>query len=234
MRNISFALTPDQIESQVKTNTRRQGWWDLKPGTLLQPVRKGMGLKKGEKVQRLGVPIRIISVRREPLNAITPEDVIAEGFPDWSCEQFIQFYAEHNRIEYHDFTNRIEFKYVNPPAINTGDVKPRSGAVFGTMPIEKAREIVSAVLECGFHDIGLSESIKRPEWPVQYTLEELLIANRVIRKDEGVINSNNHRSMMMNMADRGVAARYALAHYGGSPEALLESLGYTLHGEESC
>jgi hypothetical protein len=229
MRNISFALTPDQIEAQIKTNTRRQGWWNLKPGTLLQPVRKGMGLKKGEKVARLGGPIKIISVRREPLNAITPEDVIAEGFPDWSREQFIQFYAEHNRIEYHDFTNRIEFKYVNPPAINTGDAKPRSGAVYGTMPIEKAREIVSAALECGFHDMGLfDDDQKRPAWPVQYTLEELLIANRVVREDSGVINPDGSRSMMMNMADRGVAARYALAHYGGNPEALLESLGYEL------
>lgn len=228
MRNISFALTPDQIEAQIKTNTRRQGWWSLKPGTLLQPVRKGMGLKKGEKIQRLGCPIEITSVRGEPLNAITPQDVIDEGFPDWSTDEFIEFYAMHNRIEFTDLVNRIEFKYVTPIIKGFGDAKPRSGAVFGTMPIEKAKEIVSTVLECGFYDMGLSDSLRPPKWPVQYTLEELLIANRMVRNDTGELHSDGSRSHMMNMADRGVAARYALAHYGGNPEALLESLGYEL------
>jgi hypothetical protein len=113
MRNISFALTKEQVQSRTKTVTRRQGWKTLKPGIQLQPVEKGMGLKKGEKVVWIGGPIEVVSVTCEPLNAITAEDVIAEGFPDFSREDFIEFYARHNRISPHDFVNRIEFKYVN-------------------------------------------------------------------------------------------------------------------------
>jgi hypothetical protein len=111
-------------------------------------------------------------------------------------------------------------------------VVPRSGATFGTMPLESAREITSAVLACGFYDIGLSDGSKQPEWPVQYTLEEILIANRVVKKNPGDSDPGGTRTKMMHMADRGVAARYALASYGGNPEALLESLGYTLEQQE--
>jgi hypothetical protein len=113
MRNISFALTKAQVRAQTKTITRRQGWANLKPGTLLQPVEKGMGLKRGEKVVYIGCQIEVISNTPEPLFRITPEDVIAEGFPDWSCEDFIQFYAKHNRILIDDLVNRIVFKYIN-------------------------------------------------------------------------------------------------------------------------
>jgi hypothetical protein len=60
----------------------------------------------------------------------------------------------------------------------------------------------------------------------------LLIANRVVKENPGESNTDGSRSMMMHMADRGVAARYALAHYGGSPEALLESLGYALSNDD--
>jgi hypothetical protein len=116
--------------------------------------------------------------------------------------------------------------------LGKGKVAPRSGATFGTMPLDKAKEIVSAALECGFYDSGFSDSLKAPKWPVQYTLEELLIANRVVKENPGESNPDGTRSMMMHMADRGVAARYALAHYGGSPEALLDSLGYTLSNDD--
>lgn len=70
MRNMSFALTTDQVRQQTKTVTRRLGWKTLKPDTLIQPVVKGMGLKKGETVERIGGPIRVLNVRREPLNII--------------------------------------------------------------------------------------------------------------------------------------------------------------------
>ncbi|GAJ06145.1 unnamed protein product, partial [marine sediment metagenome] len=76
MRNMSFSLTKTHILNQTKTVTRRQGWTFLKPGDLLQPVEKCMGLKKGERVKKLGCPIRVVSVDRQPLHLITPEDVI--------------------------------------------------------------------------------------------------------------------------------------------------------------
>lgn len=62
---MSFALTSTQINDRTKTVTRRLGWSRLRPGTLLQPVVKAQGLKKGEKVQKVGGPIRVVSVRRE-------------------------------------------------------------------------------------------------------------------------------------------------------------------------
>lgn len=67
MRNMSFALTAEQIIQGTKTVTRRLGWLNLQPGDMIQPVNKCMGLKKGEKPIPLRGPLRVVSVRREPL-----------------------------------------------------------------------------------------------------------------------------------------------------------------------
>lgn len=98
MRNIAVSLTTKQVANSVaellgqpkphpnrlgKTVTRRDGWEDLQPGTLLCLVEKGMGLKRGEKVNRLAL-VHVTSVRRERLDAITPEDVKLEGFAHFS------------------------------------------------------------------------------------------------------------------------------------------------------
>lgn len=45
-RNMSFAMTTDQIREQSKTVTRRFGWWFLKSGDVVCGVEKAMGLKK--------------------------------------------------------------------------------------------------------------------------------------------------------------------------------------------
>ena len=74
-------------------------------------VKKAMGLKKGEVIERLGI-IRIKSTRWERLDLITPDDVVREGFPDWTPEQFIQMLVEHYRIKPSQQFNRIEFGYV--------------------------------------------------------------------------------------------------------------------------
>lgn len=63
MRNMSFSLTTPQMRDRTKTLTRRLGWYSLKPGDRVQAVVKGMGLKKGEKVERLCV-IEVVSVHR--------------------------------------------------------------------------------------------------------------------------------------------------------------------------
>jgi hypothetical protein len=57
MRRMSFSLTTDQVLAQTKTVTRRFGWDSLKPGDIIQPIRKGMGLKRGQKQELLGCPI---------------------------------------------------------------------------------------------------------------------------------------------------------------------------------
>lgn len=110
-RNMSFAMTTEQFNDKSKTVTRRFGWWFLKPGDVICGVEKGMGLKPGEKVKRLGL-IEIVSVRKEPLNRITQSDVIAEGFPDWSPEQFIDMLVTHYKVKPEALVNRIEFKYL--------------------------------------------------------------------------------------------------------------------------
>ncbi len=112
MRNMSFAMTTAQFLDGSKDVTRRFGWWFLKPGDRIRAVEKGMGLKKGEKINMLGL-IEIVSVRREPLNTITQEDVIREGFPHFTPDQFVDMLRAHYDCQYADLVNRIEFKRVS-------------------------------------------------------------------------------------------------------------------------
>lgn len=115
MRNMSFALTTEQVRNRTKTVTRRLGWSTLTPGTLLQPVVKGMGLKKGERVEKIGGPIRVVRVDREPLALILGRvgDVAREGFPEMDGIWFVDMFCEHNGCEPDDLVNRIEFEYVD-------------------------------------------------------------------------------------------------------------------------
>ena len=111
MRNMSFAFTSEQIIKQVKWVTRRNAWWFLRVGDLVQPVRKGMGLKKGEKIERLGCPLLIVATRREMLCKITRKEVVLEGFPDMKKQEFIEMYCRHNKVLDDHIINRIEFEY---------------------------------------------------------------------------------------------------------------------------
>jgi hypothetical protein len=110
MRHISFALTTPQIRARSKTVTRRLGWRNLQPGTLLQGCVKCQGLKKGERVEKLCV-IRVVAARIEPLNAITQEDVVREGFPGMSPAEFVQMFCKHNGCTPGTAITRIEFTY---------------------------------------------------------------------------------------------------------------------------
>ena len=89
-------------------------------GDLIQAVVKGMGLKKGEKVERLRV-IRITDVRRESLGSLiggtytdrmAKREVIAEGFPNLSPRQVVEMFCEHNGCTRHTVVTRIEFGYL--------------------------------------------------------------------------------------------------------------------------
>jgi hypothetical protein len=108
---MSFALTTNQIINKTKTVTRRNGWWFLRPGDVVNAVEKAMGLKKGETVRRI-CQIQILSTRREQLNQIAPEDVAKEGFPQWTSADFIEMYCAHNHCEDTATVNRIEFRYI--------------------------------------------------------------------------------------------------------------------------
>lgn len=114
MRNMSFAMTTKQFCDGTKDVTRRFGWWFLETGDKLYAVKKAMGLKKGEKIERLGI-IEVISTRAEPLNAITREDCIREGFPDMSPQQFVDMLCKHYGCQPDKICNRIEFKKINTP-----------------------------------------------------------------------------------------------------------------------
>lgn len=110
-RNMSFALTTEQFKARRKSVTRRFGWWFLKPGDIVCGVEKTMGLKLGEKLKPLGM-IRIVSTRSEPLNAITQDEVINEGFPQCTPQQFVSMLADHYGVPPTAAVNRIEFEYL--------------------------------------------------------------------------------------------------------------------------
>ena len=121
MRNISFAATEDQILRQTKDVTRRMGWLKAKAGDTLQPVRKGMGIPKGGHVVKLGCPIVICDVRREPLSNIfcEPGGCRREGFPDMTPSAFVEFFCAFNKCNPRETVTRIEFAYTVPIKVTT-------------------------------------------------------------------------------------------------------------------
>jgi hypothetical protein len=118
-RNMSFALTTEQIRNRTKTVTRRIGWGFLKPGDIVNACVKCMGLKPGEKVQRLA-QIRVVQTRIEPLSRMILEgeygasEAAKEGFPGWSGDQFVEMFLDHMPAKFGAgrLVNRIEFEHV--------------------------------------------------------------------------------------------------------------------------
>ena len=120
--HMSFALTAPQLLDGSKDVTRRLGWLRLTPGAILWAIRKGQGLKKGEHVERLA-RIKVISVRREPLNSLLSMDldvarleVSREGFPAWTPEQFVAFFCRTHNCDADQIVTRIEFRAERRPA----------------------------------------------------------------------------------------------------------------------
>ena len=111
---MSFALTTQQMFDGTKDVTRRAGWVDLQVGQQVQAVKKVMGLKKGEPIEPLGV-IEVVSIRREPLNAIDTADVSREGFPGQTPAEFVAMFCRHMGGEPDQLVTRIEFRKVSPP-----------------------------------------------------------------------------------------------------------------------
>lgn len=112
MRNISASLTRAQILNESKTVTRRLGWEWLTPGVRLQVCEKCQGLKKGEKLRKLKV-IEVVSVRREALDAIDQADVVREGFPGLTPDEFVRMFCQNMKCQPSDTVTRIEFQYVH-------------------------------------------------------------------------------------------------------------------------
>lgn len=116
MRNMSFSLTERQFRDGTKDVTRRLGWTFLTRGDHFMGVRKAMGLRKGEKIERLG-ECRAVSVRRERIDACTDEDAAREGYPELSGQQFALLFCKHMGCRMDSLVTRIEFERVLEPAV---------------------------------------------------------------------------------------------------------------------
>jgi hypothetical protein len=115
-RLMSVALTVPQVRDRSKTVTRRDGWLMLKPGDPLTLCEKVRGRKPGEPLVRIA-DVTVVSVRREPLNAITADDVAAEGFPQMTPTGFVSFFCEtHQGCEPGTLVTRIQWAYPGGPA----------------------------------------------------------------------------------------------------------------------
>lgn len=116
---MSVALTEPQVRAEIKTVTRRAGWWLTKrgqrmvvPGDHLQLVRKAMGLRPGEAMVHVR-RVRVTSVTREQLNTITPAEVLLEGLAPMTPAEFVEFFcATHKGIRPTSMVTRIEWVYV--------------------------------------------------------------------------------------------------------------------------
>lgn len=112
MKLISFSMTEASFVAGTKTVTRRTGWHGLKPGERLMGVNKCMGFRPGEKPRFLG-EIEVVSVRRERLDAITLEDVKAEGVAGvTTVEAFVAGFCKAMKCEPETEVARIEFRKV--------------------------------------------------------------------------------------------------------------------------
>lgn len=117
MHNMSFMLTADQICDRTKTVTRRLGWRSLKPGDRIAACKKCMGLKKGEKIERLAV-LRVTHVMPILLINTDKFDCAAEGFPEMSPAEFNEMFCRtHKGCSLQTVVTRIEFEYCEPETV---------------------------------------------------------------------------------------------------------------------
>jgi hypothetical protein len=99
--------------------TRRNGWRFLKVGDVLCAVEKGQGLKRGEKLVRLG-RITVTDVRQEPLRRLLDDpaygtaEVAREGFPERSPSEFVELFCRtHKGCTPDSEVTRIEYVFLD-------------------------------------------------------------------------------------------------------------------------
>lgn len=128
-RLMSVALTEDAVRARTKTVTRRLGWRFLKPGDRLTLCRKVMGRRGGEPLVRI-CDVEVVSVRREPVCAITDDDILREGvvpisgrfmeiYVDTgqpSVPAWVEWFCEQMRCDPYDHVTRIEWRYLDEEA----------------------------------------------------------------------------------------------------------------------
>lgn len=121
MPRMSCSITVDAVRDRTKTVTRRHvdTWRTLKPGDRLTLIEKGMGLKKGER-QVVLAEAEVVDVRVEPLLTMTDGDCAAEGFPEYTADDFVSMWLESHRVPsfagQHEamayMVRRIEWRYL--------------------------------------------------------------------------------------------------------------------------
>lgn len=109
---MAVSLTEQQVRARTKIVTRRVGWRMLRPGDRLTLCKKVMGRRRGEPLDRIAL-VEVISVRREPLSAITLADVAAEGFPQWTAAEFVAFFCRTHHCQPGSQVARIEWRYLD-------------------------------------------------------------------------------------------------------------------------
>jgi len=110
-RLMSVALTERAVRERRKTVTRRLGWKFLKEGDRLTLCQKVMGRKPHEPLVRI-CDVEVVSVSREPLEAITDEEAVLEGMPA-DREWFLAFFTEHMSCVPETEVTRIEWRYLD-------------------------------------------------------------------------------------------------------------------------
>lgn len=118
MRNISFMMTQPQFYDGSKDVTRRNGWWNVEQGYMLQGCEKCQGLGPGGKIVKMGI-IWIVDARMERLDRMLsiPEygrdEVRREGFPWMTPIEFLQFFCDgHKGVTFESTIMRLEFRHV--------------------------------------------------------------------------------------------------------------------------
>ena len=110
-RLMSVALTTDSVRRREKTVTRRMGWQMLGAGDRLTLCPKVRGRRRGEPLERI-VTVQVVSVRRERLDSISVDDVVAEGFPGMSSAGFVEFFCRtHVGALASSEVTRIQWRY---------------------------------------------------------------------------------------------------------------------------
>lgn len=115
-RLMSVSFTEGAVRARRKTVTRRLGWRFLQPGQHVTLCRKVMGRRAGEPLERIA-EVEIVSVRREPLAAITAGDIIREGFATAAGyradrERFLSLFRDHMKAGPETIVTRIEWRYL--------------------------------------------------------------------------------------------------------------------------
>ena len=117
-RNMSFALTTEQYRNRTKDVTRRNGWAFALVGDVVNGCEKCQGLKKGEHIVRIGQHTWI-NLRWEPLRRMIDDieygqrEVIREGFPNMTPQQFVEMYCNENKCIPETVIHRMEFTYLD-------------------------------------------------------------------------------------------------------------------------